>query len=455
MVKLIHSDVVSVIGTSLKKNILERRKSIMKKLIALVLAVLMLCTVLAACGESGGGNTNSGDNPSGGNTTVDDPFYGEDDIKLTVWAADKAQDLTKSLCDEFKALYPDKKITIEVLVQGEDTAATSLMSDKDAAADVFSFACDQLERLCKSNALAPVFDTEDIEARNVESSVNAAKYDGTLYAFPETGDNGYYLVYDKTVVSDEDAKTLEGVLEACRKAGRKFVIPAGDGFFACMFAFTGGLSINGVVDDVQQFNDYDEDEVVNTLAAFANLFHEYSDVFVSGEATRINSGFAENPRTVGGGVDGPWDADACIKALGDDLGATKLPTINVEGTDKQIISMHGFKFIGVNAKSKFPNASQLLADFLTNEESQVKRAEAVSWGPSNKNAATNAAISANPCLVAISAQAEYSIPQLGIANTFWTPMGTLGDALWKEGLEYDKATLKATFEDCIKRIKDE
>ena len=93
-----------------------------------------------------------------------------------------------------------------------------------------------------------------------------------LLAYPETGDNGYYLVYDKSLVSDEDAKTLEGVFEACRKANKKFIMDAGSGFYACMFPFTGGLKLEGLHgedNNIQKFNDYDEAEVVATLDAFS------------------------------------------------------------------------------------------------------------------------------------------------------------------------------------------
>lgn len=426
----------------------------MKKLIALVLAVLMLASILVAC--NGGGNSkpeSKADTPSGGET-VEDPFYGEDNITLLVWAADKAVDLTKKLCDEFKAKYPDKTITIEVQVQGEGDAAANVLNDADAAADVFSFACDQLNRLCRANALAPVFDIEDVTARNSEASVNAAKIDGTLYAFPETGDNGYYLVYDKSVVTDEDAKTLEGIFAACKAANKKMVIDAGNGFFSCMFPFTGGLTIEGIKDEVQQFNDYNEDEVIDTLVAFAELFHQYEDIFMSAEATRISSGMAESPRTVAAGIDGSWNAVAVADALGDDFGAAKLPTINVNGTDKQIISMHGYKLIGVNSHSKFPNSAQLLADFLTNEESQLARAKELSWGPSNTNAVSDASVTGNVALSAILDQSAHSVPQVSIADTFWTPMGTLGNKLWKEKT-YDKDFIKSEFDKAIANIKDE
>ena len=422
----------------------------MKKLIALLLAVLMLASILVAC-NGGGGETPKTDDNQGGSDTSEDPFYGEDNIKLLVWAADKAVDLTKKLCDDFKAQYPDKTIDIEVQVQGEGDAAANVLNDADAAADVFSFACDQLNRLCRANALAPVFDIEDVTARNSEASVNAGTIDGVLYAFPETGDNGYYLVYDKSVVSDEQAKTLEGVFEACKAANKKVVIDAGNGFFSCMFPFTGGLEITGLDDEgTQMFNDYNEDEVVDTLVAFAELFHKYEDIFMSAEATRISSGMAESPRTVGAGIDGSWNAVAVAEALGDDFGAAKLPTIG----GKQIISMHGYKLIGVNSHSKFPNSAQLLADFLTNEDSQLARAKELSWGPSNTKAVADASVTDNVALAAIIDQSAYSVPQVSIADTFWTPMGTLGNKLWKEKA-YDKDTIKAEFDKAIANIKDE
>ncbi len=116
--------------------------------------------------------------------------------------------------------------------------------------------------------------------------------------------------------------------------------------------------------------------------------------------------------------------------------------------------MHGYKLIGVNARSKFPNASQLLADFLTNEESQLKRAEVLSWGPSNSNAVKDPIVSENIALAAILDQSQYSVAQVNIADTFWSPMGTLGNTIWKDA-DYSKETIKKNFDKTIASIKDE
>lgn len=428
----------------------------MKRILALILAVMLMATLFVGCGGSSDqGNTNT----SG--SSNDDPFYGEDNITLKVWAPDAAVELTQKQCDEFIAQYPNKTISIEVVAQGESDAATNLLNDPSAAADVFGFACDQLNKLEKAGVLSPVSDYPEYEAavksRDSEESIAAATINGKLLAYPETGDNGYYLVYDKRYVTDEDAKTIEGVFEACKKAGKNFVMDAGNGFYSCMFPFTGGLKIEGLEgeDDTQVFNEYDEAQVVDTLEAFAKLFHDYKDNFLSGDVSKVSSGMSVDPSTVAAGIDGSWNAKTCEKALGENYGAAKLPTIKVNGEDKQIISMHGYKLIGVNKSSQFPEASQLLANYLTDEGCQKQRAEEISWGPSNKNVAASDVVKNNVAVSAILAQSANSIPQVNISSTFWNPMADLGNNLFKEGAKYDKDTLKKLLEDTITNIKDE
>lgn len=420
----------------------------MKRILALIIAVVMMATLFVGCTPDNGGN---------GGASALEPEQG---AALKVWAPDAALDVFKAQCKAFVAQYPDAGLTVEVVAQGENDAATNLLNDPEAAADVFSFACDQLNRLVDAGVIMPVNTNlaADVTARNSEASIAAATLNDLLYAYPETGDNGYYLVYDKAYVSDEDAKTLEGILEACRKAGKKFVVDAGNGFYSCMFPFTGGLKIEGLegeANDIQKFNEYDETEVVATLEAFATLFHEYDDILLSADVAKVSAGLAEDPSTVAAGIDGSWNAATVSGVLGENYGAAKLPTIKVNGEDKQIISMHGYKFVGVNAQSQYPNASQLLADYLSGEACQLERAEKISWGPSNTAAASAEVVTSNPAIAAILEQSAYSVPQVNIAATFWDPMGTLGNNLYKEDAKYDTDTLTALLDKTIANIRDE
>ncbi len=451
----------------------------MKKIVALLLAAMMIVAAFASCG--GGGDNSDTDSGSGTNTssgagddTTDtgfnvtaDSFGGEEvGASLKVWGPSAYTKLLQKQCDAFVKLFPDQKIKIKVVAQGEAEAATALSQDPEAAADVFGFPSDQLTTLVNSGSISPVnvkF-ASNIEQTDIESAVKGCKAKGPkddealLYAFPETG-NGYYLVYDKSVVSDKQAQKLEDVLAACKKAGKKFIMSAGDGFYSCMFIFTGGLSLEGLdKNGTQQFNDYDEQEVADTMKAFSTLMHEYTGTFTSEAVANIPSGFVSSKSRAskcGAGIDGTWDSAADRDALGKNFGAAKLPTINVNGEDKQIISMYGYKMIGVNSNSKYPITSQILAYYLASEECQKQRAEELGWDPTNKAVAESDIVKNDPALSALVEQSKNAVPQSNLAMTIWTPLGTLGDKLNAKDTDPKTFDFTKLLQTTIASIKDE
>lgn len=439
----------------------------MKKILAILMAGVLTATAFAGCGGGGessktnsGSSSNSGSNATGVNaSTVDYAYFGdEDNVKLKVWAPDAAVNLVKKQIEDFKKTYSDKKFDITVVAQGEQDAATQMLNDASAAADVFSFPSDQLNKLVDAGVIAPVAKgfTDYVTSSNSEDTIKAGTSKNTLYAYPETNDNGYYMVYDNTVVTEEDAKTLEGTLAACKKAGKKFIFDAGDGFYACTFAFTGGAKIDGLEEDgiTQKFVKYDEDEAVKTLQAFAKLIKEYKGTFTSLNVKNVASGFKNG--TCGAGVDGSWDTKVNQDSLGDKFGAAKLPTIKVGDEDKQLVSMFGYKYIGVNGSSKYPNSAQILALYLSGEECQKQRTEELGWGPSNVNVQKDKVVTESPVLNAIKDQSQNSCTQVNISSTFWTPMGNLGNKLVAEEWNPDDAdATRKLLQDTITNIRDE
>ncbi|MBQ1838231.1 MAG: hypothetical protein II127_01275 [Ruminococcus sp.] len=442
----------------------------MKKVLAILLAGMMTATAFAGCGggetasKSDGGSGTASQASGGGEAAKVDPswpdaslFGDEDNITLKVWAPDKAVALVQKQVEEFKSHYSDKKFTsIEVVAQGENDAATLIVNDPEKAADVFGFPSDQLNKLKDAQVLTPVAPAllDSVKTMNAEKTVTAATFDDQLYAFPETNDNGYYLVFDNSVVTEEDAKTLEGILEACKKAGKTFVMDAGNGFYSCIFPFTGGALIDGFEDDgiTQKFVDYNEDEVIDTLMAFAKLMKDYKGVFVSQDPANISTGFKNGK--VGAGIDGTWNSQPDKESLGDKFGAAKLPTVKVGDTDKQIISLFGYKYIGVNSHTKFQRSSQILAYYLAGQDCQEQRAKEIGWGPSNIEA--QKAVSDDPILKAVSEQSENAVPQVNIAGTFWTSFGTLGSEMYKDGWKPDdRDATKALWEKTVKNVRDE
>lgn len=418
----------------------------LKRILSLVLAIALVAVVFVGC-------TESKDEGTSGNTAATEI---EEGAKLKVWGPAASLDLLKKQAKAFEDANSDKKVKVEVVAQEENEAGTSLLNDPSAGADVFAFASDQLSKLTMAKALLPVYkDYESkIKDNHTEAAVETVKgdYEGTdvYYAFPET-DNGYYLVYDKSVVSEEDAKSLEGVLAACKKAGRQFIMNAGDGYYACMFAFTGGLKLDGLegeAQDTQKFNDYNEDEVVASIQAFANLFQKYKGTFKSDSVDKISAGFMLKNRTCAAGIDGTWNAAVDKEALGDDYGVVKLPTININGEAKDIIGMIGYKYIGVNAVTKYPNAAMALADYLTDQDCQKQRFDELGWTPTHKSVE----VGESAATTAMLEEAKTFVVQANILQAFWDPFKNLGNQITKDGAKTDTASIKDLFEKTLANI---
>lgn len=440
----------------------------MKKILAILLAGMMTATALAGCGnEQASGESSNNDSSGTGNGAglaeldadgfVDAAELGdEQDASIKVWAPDAAVSITQKMCDAFAEHYADKNISISVVAQGENDAATQAQSDVDAAADVFGFASDQLDNLINSGVISECAYTENVIAMNTEESVKAGTVDGKLYYYPETT-NGYFLVYDKSVVSDEKAQKFEDVLAACQDAGKRFIMDAGNGYYSCIFTFTGGVTIDGYADEdqtVQNFVDYDEATAVATLQAFAQLIKDYKGTFTSLSVDKIASGFADG--SCGAGIDGVWDIDSDSAKLGDNFGAAKLPTINVNGEDKAMISMYGYKALGVKSTTKYPLTSAALALYLTGENCQRQRAEEIQWGPTNTTVAEEDVVKNSAALTASVEQSKNSVAQVHITSTFWDPMANLGNQIIAD--EWDATNADKTKEllaATVRNIKDE
>lgn len=439
----------------------------MKKILAVLLAGMMTATAFAGCtpqsSSSDASSKKESSNSGAGLAELDAEGFpavselgDETGAELKVWAPDAAVSLTEDMCKAFADHYSDKNIKISVVAQGENDAATQAQSDADAAADVFGFAGDQLDNLINAGVISPCAYPENVKAMNSPESVAAGTVKDTLYYYPETT-NGYFLVYDKSIVSDDQSKKIEDVLAACKSAGKKFIMDAGNGYYSCVFLFTSGVAIDGYADEnqeVQKFNDYNEDEAVATLQAFAQLIKDYKGTFQSLAVDKIASGFADG--TCGAGIDGVWDIATDKEKLGDNFGACKLPTITVNGTEQQMVSMYGYKALAVKATTKYPLTSAALAMYLTGENCQRQRAEKLAWGPTNTTVAGEDVVTKDAALAASVEQSKNSIAQVHISTTFWDPMGNLGNKIIAD--DWDPADTEATkklFNATITSIKDE
>lgn len=389
----------------------------MKKFMKLFIVSLITLS-LVACG---GGN---------GNEDTE-----KETVNLKVWGAQEEQAFLQERTEAFKALHEDIDFNIELGVVGEPDARDLVTQDLDSAADVFSFANDQITDLLDAGALYEVTKNKDkIISENVEGSVDAATVDGKLYAYPMTADNGYFMYYDSSVFSEDDVKSLDKMIEVAEAADKKVFFDVANGWYLASFFLGAGNTIE-VDADGNQVVDFNNEKGLQA----GNFIREFtsSKAFIGGDDAVLQAGMGD---TIAAGVSGTWNAGAMQEQLGDNYAATKLPTMNLEGTDTQMSSFGGYKLIGVKTSTKHPEEAMMLAEFLTSEESQVMRFEVRELGPSNIKAASNEKVLENVALAALAEQSEFAASQQNVMGGFWIPAEAFGTAMVDQSSE-DMQTL--------------
>ena len=399
----------------------------MKKILALLLALVMIFA-LAACGQKAPAKT------------------------LKVWVPEATVEFTKAQIDEFQKAhteYADYAVSVEPV--GEGDAASNMLTDVEAGADIFNFAQDQLARLVSAGALTQLSDENAaiVAQENDAGSVAAATMGGTVYAYPLTSDNGYFLYYDKSVVSDPSS--LSAILADCEKAGKDFYMEINSGWYQPAFFFGAGCSLTYDTDDTGAFTacniDYASDVGVGALKAMIEL-HK-SPAFKNGSSV-------SNATNAAAIVDGTWDSSAAKELFGDNYACAKLPQVDINGKATQLGGFGGFKLLGVKPQTDAEKLAfcDALALYLSSGDVQLARYNAVGWGPSNIAAKADPAVQADEALAALGEQLSYTIPQGQYPGDYWSLATALGDSVIAG--EYDNAVDAAlmaalqTFQDtCI------
>lgn len=367
-------------------------------------------------------------------------------VSLKVWGPQEDQAILKEMVDSFKQENTDKNYDIKLAVVGEKDTKTKILEDPAAAADVFSFANDQIRDLVNAGALYEITRNKDkIESENLKSSVEAAKLNDKLYAYPMTADNGYFLYYDSSIVSADQAKKLDDILAAANKANKKVLMDVSDGWYLASFFLGAGCTI-GVDENGKQtcnFNNENGVKAGEAIKAFTA-----NKAFMTGDNNILTGGMGD---TICAGVSGTWNAEAIQDKLGDHYAATKLPTFTMDGKQVQMGSFAGYKMVGINSQTKQPVEAMKLAEWLTNEKNQLVRFEKRAMGPSNIKASEDERIKKNVALAALAEQQKHASSQRDVLQNFWAAGEAFGTAM--ESKDYSKTVkqlLDAMVEQTVK-----
>ena len=419
----------------------------MSKILSLVLVVVMLFSMTSCDTVIGFIKGIFGDKP----TPPPTPSGLEGTYDVTLWVSEIAgvTELTAQQIDAFEAANPGIVINASIEGVSEANAAGQVLNDVASAPDLYCFAQDQLARLVQASALAPLGDAaaNTVRENNDAGSVAAGTVAGKLYAYPMTSDNGYYLYYDTSIITNPES--LEDIIAACEANGKTFRYALENAWYTASFFFATGCVSDWTMDENGKFTSVND--TFNSEAGLVAM--KGMQKLAQSSCYDSNADIFENAGAI---VTGIWNANAAEEHFGANLGATDLPSFTVDGQSYHLGSFTGNKLMGIKPQtdSKKGAVLHLLAQWLTNEECQMARYNEYQWGPSNKAAQASPEVQSNKSLAALALQGNYGKPQGQIEGSWWDIAKVLGadaksaktDADLQASLDTYTATIEAIFQ---------
>ena len=399
-----------------------------KKVLAAMLVAAMTATMFAGCGSKDNGASNDATQAANNGSTSEsaEPV----DVKLTVMGPSEDQDdaqgaWLKTECEAFNEEHPEWNITFDYVTCSESDAKDTVLQDPASAADVFMFANDQIADLVDAGALTKLGgDAADyVKSSNSEAMAATVTYNGDIYGVPYTS-NTWFMYYDKRVISEDDVKSLDTMLEK-----GKVSFPFDNGWYLASFYAANGCTIFGDGTDASKGYDFGGDNAVAVTKYIVDLFNNKNFVMDSNDGSLGLAGLKDG--SVNAYFNGNWNYDAVVKNLGEEnVGVAALPTINVDGKDCQLKAFLGSKAIGVNPNCKNQEVAVKLAAYLGSEDAQLKHFELRKQAPVNTTLASNEEVAKDAVASAMAnVAANCSIAQPIIPmQAYWDAATPFGDA---------------------------
>ncbi|MGN1147060.1 MAG: extracellular solute-binding protein, partial [Lachnospiraceae bacterium] len=366
-----------------------------KKALALLMATAMVAT-MAGCGNGTNAPANTDTSSAAGTTTNEstpaDTSAETKDVALTVWAPSEDQaegnNWLATMCEQFNEAHPEWNITFTYGVCAEGDAKATVTQDVEAAADVYMFANDNLTDLIAANGIAKLGGStlEYVQNNMSQALVDSVTIDGSVYGVPFTT-NTWFMYYNKSVLSEDDVKSLETMLEK-----GKVAFPLSNSWYIASFYAANGCTLFGDGTDEAAGIDFGGDKAVAVTNYLVDLAANPN--FVNDGAGEGLAGLADG--SVVAMFSGSWDYANVVKAIGEEnVGAAELPTIHIDGEDKSLKAFFGSKAIGVNPNCDDMEVAVALAAYLGGEEAQKAHYEMRNILPTNTTVLADPAIASD------------------------------------------------------------
>ena len=296
------------------------------KKIGVALATLGTTIALASCG---GGNKTGGE--------------------ISLWVGNESVNFYKEAVKDFLAQNSNFGYSINVVAADTGTIAGSMVSDNTACGDIITVAHDNIGKLAQRSLIKPLTDEgllQQIEDDNpatykdVIRSTMAESTDKYVFGSPYIS-QALFLMYNKQYVTEEQAKTFEGLKEAALALRETDTSKKGD-IHGCTLAGTDGYNFSftllarkvsdnsttlKIYEGLEKANCYCQGDDTVAVTRWAQ------DAFRNGTLEWPNdSGYATmmQTHTALAVVGGAWHYNAVVSAIGaENVGLALIPTFTL------------------------------------------------------------------------------------------------------------------------------
>ncbi len=346
----------------------------MKRVTAFFLMFAMLISLLSGCGKD---------------------KKETDDGVIRVWVGEESAEFYQKVCDAYVAEHSDFGYKIEVKGMDTGSVAGTITNDPTAAADIYTVAHDNIGKLASTQCAKPITDENLIKQvkddnpasfqKVIYSTLNDKSF---LYGVPYIS-QALFLYYNKALVTEEQAKSFEGLQEAAKAAGTKAITVTGDDGYNMSFAllatkaddhsttvkiFEGAESVSGGAKGESNCQGDDTVAIVRWLQAFAadpNGFKWASPDGWDADLDKDNKGVLAV-------IGGAWHYNTAKAALGEtNLGIAMIPTFTL--TDEAVAGLSGVKSGDVYRGGTFADCKCFMINANSASTKYAKEQELISY----------------------------------------------------------------------------
>ena len=393
----------------------------MKKIIAVLLSVLLLASLLAACGTS--------DEPAGGSSAPESAAPASEEpaaapTELTVWH-DGDETLMQAIADTVNPMLADSGVSVTFEKRtGLSDQLKLYGGDAANGPDMYLWAHDSLGTFVAMDILEPLGNLvdESVWADYLPLTVDAGQIGGTQYLLP---------VYFETLLFLYNRDMWQGEVPATTEELYEYMVANTDtaaGTYAVVNQHSTSYNVSpfiygfgGYILDAEGnpgLNDPKTIEAVEYNKKFADLeadgdYNTVTTLFNEGKAAAI--------------IGGPWLVPG-IRAAGIDLGVASLSDMTLPN-GSPLAPFSGVQGIGVMKAAAETNggAIALALEALASPEVGIALAKAGGCAPANSLSYEDADVAADEIIAAIERTAETAKPMPNAAemNVMWGPVDSM------------------------------